>query len=98
MTALTLTDQIRSRLIDLGDAGVDGTEEEQAIGAATEISALSAAVDAVLDLHTRDEYGDCSVCFNAIEESLPYPCPTVSAVATALGVVAAPAAGTEVRG
>lgn len=46
------------------------------------------AVLAVLDLHKPepDDPNLCGCCFNAVEEQYEYPCPTVKAVADALGV------------
>lgn len=51
-------------------------------------SAYGNALLAVLDLHQpeADDPGLCCCCFNAIEEQYEYPCPTVNAIADALGV------------
>lgn len=83
----TLAEQIRARLIELGDEGVNGTEAELAAGAAAEISALSAAVDAVLDVHQPNQLGNCANrCYTSGIAPAQYPCLTVLAIAAALGV------------
>jgi hypothetical protein len=48
-------------------------------------AAAPAALRAVLDLHQRDEWGQCSSC---VDDGLPpaYPCPTVEAIRAAIGV------------
>ena len=55
------------------------------IGAATDdLRAALDAIDAVLALHQRDEYGRCSVCLDWIdfgeEHMHRWPCPTAAAL------------------
>lgn len=57
------------------------------------LEALKAAVDAVLDLHSKDGYGECTECVRTIEENIygdgqydtvHWPCPTVQAITNSL--------------
>lgn len=79
-------------MVNLGSLG-DMHPVDQAIRA--EIRAMrnrycevGTAVLAVLDLHQpdTDEPGLCGCCFNAVEEQYEYPCPTVKAIADAMGI------------
>lgn len=52
---------------------------------------MKAALLAVVDIHTPSElfYGTgyvCSKCYNGTDVNLPWPCPTVLAIAKGLGV------------
>ena len=54
--------------------------------ARTDLPALTAAVRDVLALHREDGYGECSHCPDPSDAhwSVPYPCPTVRALAAHL--------------
>lgn len=55
----------------------------------TDVPALVAAVEAVLELHqpyiTRSAWQTCNECWNSGTAEIVYPCPTVAAIRTALG-------------
>lgn len=70
---------LHSRLLDIAENGRpgDGVDDHE--------PRLYAAVKATLDLHKPDGIF-CTVCFNAVEQELSWPCPTVEVVARALGV------------
>ena len=54
-----------------------------------DIPALVAAVEAVLELHQRNRYDECIECLSTDEygeaTNVDYPCPTVTAIQSALG-------------
>lgn len=56
-----------------------------------DIPALLAAVEAVLELHQRNMYDECIECLSTDEygeaTNVDYPCPTVTAIQSALGEV-----------
>lgn len=54
-------------------------------GVKAEVPALVAALEAVLDLHQPDEFTECRNCHTGQGEAHPHPCPTVTAIAEALG-------------
>ena len=59
--------------------------------AEVDIPALVAAVEAVLELHQRNRYDECIECLSTDEygeaTNVDYPCPTVTAIHSALGGV-----------
>ena len=72
----------------------------QADAARTDVPALLDALEKVLELHqpvtdgmgfTEDGYGGispaCSSCGTSDEYAVPYPCPTVTAITTALEAI-----------
>ena len=80
---------------DYSDAGV--LDAEFIAAARTTVPALLDALEKVLELHqpvtdgmgfTEDGYGGispaCSSCGTSDEYAVPYPCPTVTAITTAL--------------
>jgi hypothetical protein len=47
--------------------------------------AVFAALEAVLDKHSPDPWGECNECVSDAEgEPMPWPCPTVRAITTEL--------------
>ena len=54
-----------------------------------DIPALVAAVEAALELHQRNRYDECIECLSTDEygeaTNVDYPCPTVTAIQSALG-------------
>ena len=58
-------------------------------GAIHDVPALLAAVEAVLELHQRNRYDECIECLSTDEygeaTNVDYPCPTVTAIHSALG-------------
>ena len=53
-----------------------------------DVPALVAAVEAVLAIHERNDDGDCDTCgssYCADFVPVEYPCPTVTAIQSALG-------------
>ncbi|MBB0990067.1 hypothetical protein G6009_00995 [Dietzia sp. SLG510A3-30A2] len=50
--------------------------------ARSDVPALVAALRAVLDLHRRNDFGECDEC--SVEPVDRYPCPTVKAVTAVL--------------
>ena len=57
--------------------------------ARSDVPALVAAVEVVLELHqpyiTRSAWQTCNECWNSGTAEIVYPCPTVAAIRTALG-------------
>ena len=60
-------------------------------GAVHDVPTLVAAVEAVLELHQRNMYDECIECLSTDEygeaTNVDYPCPTVTAIQSALGEV-----------
>mgnify|MGYP006357357227 FL=1 len=58
-------------------------------GAVHDVPTLVAAVEAVLELHQRNMYDECIECLSTDEygeaTNVDYPCPTVTAIQSALG-------------
>ena len=58
-------------------------------GAVHDVPTLVAAVEAVLELHQRNMYDECIECLSTDEygeaTNVDYPCPTVTAIHSALG-------------
>ena len=54
-----------------------------------DVPTLVAAVEAVLELHQRNRYDECIECLSTDEygeaTNVDYPCPTVTAIHSALG-------------
>ncbi len=69
--------------------GIDGEADAEFIAhARTDVPTLVAAVEAVLALHKRVGWdnGDCCFdCSDHLGDPILYPCPTVTAIRTALG-------------
>lgn len=81
----TLHERLLAKLTDLdgwtiGDEGMAGP-----VNFARDYGRAVGALRAVVELH-KPEGIFCAVCFNAIEESVSAPCPTVEVIARALGV------------
>ncbi len=81
-------DAIKARAI----AGPDYRDVMDIAASQADVPALVAAVEAVLELHEPEAtgYGDwvCGACISAGShdwESTAYPCPTVTAIQSALG-------------
>ncbi len=57
--------------------------------ARSDVPVLVAAVEAVLELHQRNRYDECIECLSTDEygeaTNVDYPCPTVTAIHSALG-------------
>lgn len=54
--------------------------------ARTDLPAVVAALDAILALHVEEGNGNCVVCWDFNNDTdVKWPCPTVAAVASALG-------------
>ena len=84
-------------LVAPDDGGVTSADAEFIAAARTTVPALLDALEKVLELHqpvtdgmgfTEDGYGGispaCSACGTSDEYAVPYPCPTVTAITTAL--------------
>lgn len=84
-------------LVAPDDGGVTSADAEFIAAARTTVPALLDALEKVLELHqpvtdgmgfTEDGYGGispaCSSCGTSDEYAVPYPCPTVTAITTAL--------------
>ena len=84
-------------LVAPDDGGVTSADAEFIAAARTDVPALLDALEKVLELHqpvtdgmgfTEDGYGGispaCSSCGTSDEYAVPYPCPTVTAITTAL--------------
>ena len=84
-------------LVAPDDGGVTSADAEFIAAARTDGPALLDALEKVLELHqpvtdgmgfTEDGYGGispaCSSCGTSDEYAVPYPCPTVTAITTAL--------------
>ena len=60
-------------------------------GAVHDVPTLVAALEAVLELHQRNMYDECIECLSTDEygeaTNVDYPCPTVTAIQSALGGV-----------
>ena len=60
-------------------------------GAVHDVPTLVAALEAVLELHQRNMYDECIECLSTDEygeaTNVDYPCPTVTAIQSALGEV-----------
>lgn len=54
--------------------------------APTDLAALTSALDAVMTLHSRNEYDECGHCSGWVSDDqlVRYPCPTVKAITEAL--------------
>ena len=64
------------------------SDGEFLVSAADDPTALVAAVEAVLGQHEPDVFGDCDTCGSSYcGDFVPveYPCPTVTAIQSALG-------------
>jgi hypothetical protein len=48
------------------------------------VARLTTALEAVLELHTPDTYGECRLCEDGPGFNAKYPCPTVAAIEGAL--------------
>ena len=63
-----------------------GDDDRAFIAAApVDVARLTRAVEAVLNLHAPDTYGECRCCADGPGFFHRYPCPTVAAVEAALG-------------
>ena len=84
-------------LVAPDDGGVTSADAEFIAAARATVPALLDALEKVLELHqpvtdgmgfTEDWYGGispaCSSCGTSDEYAVPYPCPTVTAITTAL--------------
>lgn len=72
-------------LPDMGMAFLDRRDESSAefiAAARTDVPRLVAALRSVLEIHTEKPHG-CAVCEEQ-DQALPWPCPTVTAITTAL--------------
>ena len=60
-----------------------------AVHSVEDVPALVAALEAVLELHQRNRYDECIECLSTDEygeaTNVDYPCPTVTAIQSALG-------------
>ena len=65
-------------------AWLDSFDAKTAL-ARTDVPALVAALEAVLELHQPDEFTECRNCHPGQGEAHPHPCPTVQVVNEALG-------------
>ena len=87
-------------LVAPDDGGVTSADAEFIAAARTTVPALLDALEKVLELHqpvtdgmgfTEDGYGGispaCSSCGTSDEYAVPYPCPTVEAITTALEAI-----------
>ena len=87
-------------LVAPDDGGVTSADTEFIAAARTTVPALLDALEKVLELHqpvtdgmgfTEHGYGGispaCSSCGTSDEYAVPYPCPTVTAITTALEAI-----------
>ena len=75
---------VRSPQVTVSD-GLTKRDAEFIASARTDLPAATTALRAVLDLHADDGYGDCAECgVDTYENAISYPCPTVTAITTAL--------------
>ena len=73
----------------VAELSADKADLEFIAHARTDIPALVAALEAVLELHQRNRYDECIECLSTDEygeaTNVDYPCPTVTAIHQALG-------------
>ena len=67
-------------------AGASEPDAEFIAASRTDLPALLAAVEAVMELHAADEDGDCAECIRRAQGrgDQSYPCPTIRALTAAL--------------